>query len=56
MGTKFNHSNEIIIFLIVVSLLISVTAIVASGQRPGMNESLLMSGSSIMNGLGMNEP
>ena len=53
MGTKFNHSNKIIIFLIVVSLLISVTAIVVSGEGPGMNESRLMNGSSIMNGLGM---
>ena len=47
MGTKFNHSKKTIIFLIVLSLLISVTAVVASGQGLGMNESSMMNGSSM---------
>ena len=47
MGTKFNHSKKTIIFLIVLSLLISVTAVVASGQGLGMNESIMMNGSSM---------
>ena len=54
MGTTFNHNKRTIILLMVVSFLLSVTAVVASAQGSSMMNESSMNSSSMINGSSMN--